>query len=405
MDYASLGAGIITIPNNPAGRKTRALRKVIGAIEDLAMNSITTYAPGRAEVLGNHTDYNEGYVLAMAVDRGTTLTGTPRTDRTVRVHSKELDETETADLDHLAAERVSPWARYILGVVDQFQRNALPVGGFDAEISSNLPLGAGLSSSASLENATVLFLAKAFGAKLDPLQMARISQKAEHDFVGVRCGLLDQIASLMSTAGHATSIDCRTMAVGHVPFDGHISIILANSNVKHALTGGEYNERRSDCEAAAHALGVPFLRDASTERLTARKSLLADRIYHRALHIVGENERVLEGSAALRKGDMARFGELMFESHESSITNFENSCAELDQLVNAARKTPGVYGARLSGGGFGGATINLVEKGREEEVVRALTAALPEVTCLVTDASDGAIAYAANHSAADTVSA
>lgn len=361
------------------------------------MSSVTTYAPGRAELLGNHTDYNEGFVLALAVDRGTTMTGQTRSDRSIRIHSRELGQTEIVNLDTLASEHVSPWSRYVLGVVDQFRRNDLPVEGFEAEISGNLPLGAGLSSSASVENATVLFLAKLFGAQLDPMQMARLSQKAEHDFVGVRCGLLDQIASLMSTAHHATFIDCRTTVVDHVPLDGKVSVILANSNVKHALTGGEYNERRSDCEAAAHALGVAALRDATTEMLQSRQSELADRIYHRALHITGENERVLEGCAALRRGDITRFGELMFLSHQSSIHNFENSCPELDLLVATARKTPGVFGARLSGGGFGGATINLVEAGREEEVVRALTAALPEVTCLVTVAADGALAYAASH--------
>ena len=361
------------------------------------MNSITAYAPGRAELLGNHTDYNEGYVLALAVDRGTTITGHARSDRKIEIHSRVLSKTESIALDQLAAERVSPWSRYTLGVVDQFRRHDLPVEGFQAEITGDLPLGAGLSSSASLENATVLFLAKLFGAKLEPMQMARISQKAEHDFVGVRCGLLDQIASLMSKAHHATFIDCRTTEVGHVPLDGKLSVIIANSNMKHALVGGEYNERRSDCEAAAHALGVSFLRDVSTEMLTSHKSEMADRIYRRALHITGENERVLEGSAALRKGNIARFGELMFASHESSRVNFENSCPELDRLVDAARKTPGVLGARLSGGGFGGATINLIEKGHEEEVVKALTAALPEVTCLVTRASDGALACAASH--------
>jgi len=361
------------------------------------MNSITTYAPGRAELLGNHTDYNEGYVLAVAVERGTTLTGHARSDRKIHVHSRELDKTEVVDIDHLASERVAPWSRYLLGVVDQFRRNELPVEGFDVDISSNLPLGAGLSSSAALENATVLFLAKLFSAKIEPMDMARIAQQAEHDFVGVRCGLLDQIASLMSKAHHATFIDCRTNEVGHVPLDGKTCIVLANSGVKHALVGGEYNERRSDCEAAAHALGVSALRDATTEQLKSRKSELADRIYHRALHITGENERVLEGSAFLRKKDFARFGELMFASHESSRVNFENSCPELDLLVETARNTPGVYGARLSGGGFGGTTINLVEKGHELEVVRALTAALPGVNCLVTPAADGALEYAKSH--------
>jgi galactokinase len=361
------------------------------------MPSVTAYAPGRAELLGNHTDYNEGFVLALAVDRGTTITGKTRSDRQIEIHSRELGKTESIAIDKLLAEHVAPWSRYILGVVDQFRRHDLPIEGFEAEITGNLPLGAGLSSSASLENATVLFLSKLFGAKLEPMQMARLAQKAEHDFVGVRCGLLDQIASLMSKEAHATFIDCRTTEVNWVPLDGTVNVIIANSNVKHALVGGEYNERRSDCEAAAHALGVKFLRDASTEMLKARRDQLADRIYRRALHITGENERVLEGALALRHGKLAAFGELMFQSHESSRVNFENSCAELDVLVAAARKTPGVLGARLSGGGFGGATINLVEKGKEEAVVKALTEALPEATCLVTHGSDGALAYAARH--------
>ncbi len=373
----------------------RGALKVMGTMGE----TISTYAPGRAELLGNHTDYNEGFVLALAVDRGTTIKGQARTDRTLRIHSVELGKTETIALDQLVSESVAPWSRYVLGVVDQFRRQELPIEGFEAEILGNLPLGAGLSSSAALENATVLFLTKLFGAKLEPMQMARLSQKAEHDFVGVRCGLMDQIASLMSKAHHATFIDCRTTDVSHVPLAGEVSVIIANSNAQHELVGGEYNERRSDCEAAAHALSVSFLRDASTEMLKAHQCKMADRIYRRALHITGENERVLEGSAALRKGDLARFGELMFASHESSMRNFENSCPEIDRLVDAARKTPDVLGARISGGGFGGATINLVRKGREDPVLKALTAAVPESTCLVTCASDGAIEYAKKHGA------
>jgi len=358
------------------------------------MNRITTYAPGRAELLGNHTDYNDGYVLAVAVDFGTTLTGHARSDRTIRLSSRELKKSEQADLDKLATEKVADWSRYTFGVVDQFRRNELPVGGFEADISSNLPMGAGLSSSAALENASVLFLLQAFGGKLDALQMAKFSQMAEHDFVGVRCGLLDQIASLMSGAGHATFIDFRTLEVQQVPLSDHVSIVIANSNVKHALVGGEYNQLRADCETAARELKVHALRDASLELLTEQRSLLADRIYRRALHIVGENTRVLAGANALRRGDVAHFGELMYASHESSRFNFENSCAELDQLVEAARKIPGIYGARLSGGGFGGATINLVERSREEEVVKALTRAVPGSACIVTSAADGALAHA-----------
>jgi galactokinase len=355
------------------------------------MSSITTYAPGRAELLGNHTDYNEGFVLAIAVDRGTTFRGKARSDRMIHLQTHEFGKTEIVALDELASEKVAPWSRYVLGVVDQFRRNDLPVEGFEAEISSDLPLGAGLSSSASIENATLLFLVQAFGAQLQPIQMAHLSQMAEHDFVGVRCGLLDQIASLMSHAGHATFIDCRTFEVRHVPLPDKTSLIIANSGVKHALVTGEYNQRRSDCEAAAHALGVKTLRDATAQLLESQKSRLADRIYRRALHIVGENERVLEASKVLQRGNTSRFGELMYASHESSRANFENSCPELDLLVETARRTPGIYGARLSGGGFGGSTINLVEAGREKEVVCALTAAFPDVQCIVTKAANGAL--------------
>ncbi|HEY0256469.1 MAG TPA: galactokinase [Candidatus Methylacidiphilales bacterium] len=355
------------------------------------MHLITTYAPGRAELLGNHTDYNEGFVLAIAVDRGTTLRGQARNDRMIHLHTSERNQREVVELDHLASEKVAPWSRYILGVVDQFRRNELPVEGFEVEITGNLPLGAGLSSSASIENATLLFLTEAFGARLEPIQMATLAQMAEHDFVGVRCGLLDQISSLMSRAGHVTFIDCRTFDVRHVPLPAKIRLIIANSGVKHALVAGEYNQRRADCEAAARALGVKTLREVSVKMLEAEKSRLADRIYHRARHIVGENERVLMGSEALRQGDVTRFGELMFDSHESSRMNFENSCPELDLLVETARRTPGIHGARLSGGGFGGATINLVEAGHENEAVHALTAALPNVQCLITKAADGAL--------------
>jgi galactokinase len=256
-------------------------------------------------------------------------------------------------------------------------------------------MGAGLSSSAALENVMVLFLSRAFGAKLDPLQMAKFSQMAEHDFVGVRCGLLDQITSLSSKAGHATLIDCRSFKIDFVPLDVKVSLIIANTGVKHSLVEGEYNARREDCEEAAQRLGVKALRDVSSELLEAHRNKLGDRIYRRALHIVGENERVLAGAEALRAHDFNQFGELMFKSHESSRLNFENSCPELDELVSIARRTPGVHGARLSGGGFGGATINLVEKGREEEIVKAFSAAMPRVKCLITSAADGALAHAA----------
>jgi galactokinase len=357
---------------------------------------IRAFAPGRAELLGNHTDYNEGYVLAIAVDQGMTLTGRSRADSTVRLRSRALAGEVVVKLDQLAAAELPGWARYSLGVVDQFRRRGLSLAGFDAEIESDLPMGAGLSSSAALENATGLFLLRAFGGSLPPLEIARLSQQAEHDFVGVRCGLLDQIASLMSRAGHVTFIDCRTYRVEHIPLPKEVAIIMAHSGSTHALPEGAYNSRRADCEAAARALNVPFLRDVDSDRLRAEKAQLPDRVYRRAQHIVGENERVLAAAAALRRGEIAEFGRLMFESHKSSRVNFENSCPELDTLVTAARSIPGVWGARLSGGGFGGATINLVERARKEEVVRALASAFPAVRCLITSAANGALADSRN---------
>ena len=357
----------------------------------------SAYAPGRVELLGNHTDYNDGYVLAFAVDRGVTITGKPRDDRMIRLHSIELNQTQTVALDRFAAEKVAAWSRYPLGVVDQFRRHEVPVKGFDAEITGNLPLGAGLSSSAALENATVLFLLKAFGGKLNPRQIALFSQMAEHDFVGIRCGLLDQLTSLMSRSGHAAFVDCRSFDVDHVPLNGEaVSLLIAQTGVKHALVEGEYDSRRTDCEETARLLGVRALRDLSMAQLISARNRLPDVLYRRALHVVGENERVLAGVEALRRNDFAAFGKLMFLSHESSRVHFENSCPELDQLVEAARQTPGVFGARLSGGGFGGATINLVAKGRETELVAALTSALPNVSCFGTAAADGALAHAEN---------
>jgi galactokinase len=356
------------------------------------MITCSAFAPGRAELLGNHTDYNEGFILALAVEPGITITGRRRGDDTVTLRSGEL--RAEADLNHLAAERVAGWARYVLGVVDVFRRHGLTVGGFDAEIASNLPMGAGLSSSAALENATGLLLQKLFELELTPLRLAKFSQLAEHDFVGVRCGLMDQATSLLSRRDHAIHLDCRTDAITCVPLGAQAAFVIAQTGVHHALTGGEYNERRADCEAAARALGVPALRDVSPGMLETQRGALAGRVYRRALHVVGENARVAAGAEALRRGDLAAFGALMFESHESSRVHFENSCVELDELVAAARTIPGIYGARLTGGGFGGATINLVERGREEEVAARLARVLPTASCLITRAADGAWALA-----------
>ncbi|SDT98495.1 galactokinase [Verrucomicrobium sp. GAS474] len=352
---------------------------------------IQSYAPGRAELLGNHTDYNDGLVLAIAVDRGVTLTGTVRSDDALFIAAPEMGDAYEGSLAALAPEGEKTWANYLLGVVAQFQKRGLAVGGVDLRIESDLPPGAGLSSSAALETSTAFFLAHAFGHDaLTLLERAKIGQAAEHQYVGVKCGLLDQIASIFSKAGQTTVIDCRSFEVRNAPLAPGVSFVIANSGVKHALVAGEYNERREACEEAARTLGLKALRDIDPETLEKRAGELSPSALKRARHVVGEIDRVARGTAFLEAGDMAAFGRLMFASHESSIVNFENSCPELDALVAAAKRVEGCHGARLSGGGFGGATINLVAAGREEALIQALEAAVPGTKCLVTKAADGA---------------
>jgi galactokinase len=346
---------------------------------------IEVYAPGRAELLGNHTDYNEGYVLAIAVDRGTTVQGEPRKDSRIRIKSETLGASYDTDLAGLKPSISDPWSNYIVGVVAQFKKHHLPIGGFDIVVSSNLPIGAGLSSSASLEVATALFLQTAFNLDVPPLETAKMAQAAEHEYAGVKCGLLDQIAALYGRENAVTFIDCRTYEVRNITVPHGGAFVIANSGAKHALVTGEYNERRASCEAAAHALGVPFLRDIDPAALESHKHKLTPQQLRRARHVVGENHRVQQGIEALRKGDSRQFGELMFESHESSRIHFENSCPELDALVEKARKIPGIWGARLSGGGFGGATINWVDAAHAQEIVSSLGK-----ECLITSAAKGA---------------
>ena len=340
----------------------------------------TAYAPGRVELLGNHTDYNEGVVLSAAIDRGVTLKGERTGSSRVALCSTTLAQTYVADATALAPSKEHEWANYLLGVLDVFQKNGLPVGGFTAEVSSNLPLGAGLSSSAALEVSTAMLLQKLFGLNLDRLTIAKFCRRAENEFVGVNCGLLDQVSSAFGKAGHAIFLDCRNETVETTPFPAGVELLITQCGVPHRLAGGEYNERRLQCFDAAERLGAKALRDVSSAQLEASKSVLPELSYRRAAHIVGENERVLRGVEALRHGDVKSFGALMFASHESSRVNFENSTPELDTLVEIARELPGVLGSRLTGGGFGGATVALIETDKAPAIAEALVAKYKEQT-------------------------
>lgn len=361
--------------------------------------AVVAYAPGRVEILGNHTDYNEGLVLSAAIDSGTCFAVAPAGGATCRLTAGDLMREVRFEVGRPAPVRSDTWANYCLGVL----AGLLPRGtfrqGFDALFFGNIPQGSGLSSSAALEISTALALARLYAIEADPISLARIAQQAEHTFAGVKCGLLDPISSLFGRAGMLVQTDFRTLEIARVPFGSEAVLLIGNTHAKHALVDGAYNERRADCEAAtAHFQRVlphpvTALRDVSWAEWEAHRGGLDARATRRAAHPIGENARVLQGAELLARGDRAGFGALMFASHESSQRYFENSCPELDLLVAAARRIPGVLGARLTGGGFGGSIVALVAADAAAQAARLLEQAYAErygTPCDVIEAHPGA---------------
>ena len=338
------------------------------------MRSASAYAPGRVELLGNHTDYNQGVVLAAAIDRGLTVAGSSRDDNIISLRASGPNARLEIKIDDLRPQTEQRWANYPLGVVQQLQRAGHVIRGFEAEVSGDVPSGAGLSSSAAFEVATAGFLMKLYGLELDPLEVAKLCQRAENEFVGVKSGLLDQATSVFGRANHLVHLDFQTDAITTVPFPPDFALVIADSGKKHNLLQSKYNTRREECAAAAKALGVAALRDVTPERLAEARASLDPVLHKRAAHIVGENTRVWQATEALRAGDAAAIGALMNASHESSRTNFENSTPELDALVEVARATPGVLGSRLTGGGFGGGTVTLVPAAEAEKIAEQVRA-------------------------------
>lgn len=319
-----------------------------------------SFAPGRVELLGNHTDYNEGFVLSAAIELGTTVRARPRSRGFVlRSESHETVETERL-------ERTGTWADYCLGVIALLQGEGIWAGALEIEVQSDLPSGMGLSSSAALEVATAFLVCDMAGRFLPPLDLARLCRRAENEFVGVACGLLDQATSIFGENGRILFLDFRQETYRTLPFPPGCAMLAIHSGVKHALVGGEYNERRQACMEAARRLGAAALRDVNEQQLETAG--LPEKILARARHVVGENRRVLEALGALESADAATFGALMLESHASSRTHFENSTPELDCLVELTAAQEGVFGARLTGGGFGG---GIVAVGIEEALRRA----------------------------------
>lgn len=362
-------------------------------------------SPGRVNLIGEHTDYNGGFVFPAALTLATTVLARPRSDRKIRLVATDLKTLVEADLDDLQAGRGLKWGNYQLGVADELQKAGYFLVGCDLLYDDKVPLASGLSSSAAIEVATAFTLVS-LGAgnavAIDPIEMAKISQTAEHNFVGVMCGIMDQFASAMGKKDHAIFLDCRTLAYEWVPLvmEG-VSIVIANTNKKRSLGEGKYNERRSQCEQGLEILKQALpeatcLRDVSAEAFEKHGRLIADPVIrNRVAHIVYEDDRVLRSVEALKSGDLVLFGQLMNQSHDSLRDLYEVTGKELDALVDAFRKVDGVIGARMTGAGFGGCAVALVRNEAveicEREVGAAYRAAIGyDTTFYVSDAGDGA---------------
>jgi galactokinase len=336
-------------------------------------------APGRVNLIGEHTDYNDGFVMPVAIDRGTRVSVSPRTDQRLIVHSETTGETVEAPLDPSRLQPRRHWSDYVFGVAKELMAAGVPVTGAGLRITSNVPLGAGLSSSASLEVAVAGALLEASGQSMDKTELAKLCQRAENTFVGARCGIMDPFIATHGRAGHTLMLDCRTLDCKLLRLAADIQLVICNTMVKHSVAAGAYNTRRAECEAAAQALAarmphVSALRDVSAEDLERHADALTDVQLRRARHVVSENARVAAAAAALEAGEVERFRALMAGSHRSLRDDFDVSCPELDLMVDLAAACDGVFGARMTGGGFGGCTINLVAADDTTVVVETLRA-------------------------------
>lgn len=317
-------------------------------------------APGRVNIIGEHTDYNDGYVLPCAIDFAAYIAAAPRPDRKINVASLNFDTGFEFDLDESDQTPIRGWAKYVQGAALVLERKGYRLQGADLLIDAEVPAGAGLSSSAALEISAAFALAALSGHRVDRMELAKIGQEAEHEFAGVKTGIMDQFVSVFGEAGHAIFLDCRSFEYTKVPFPSG-SFVICNTKIKHDLAEGEYNKRREECESAARFFGKTSLRDVSREDFEARAGQMPETLRKRACHVILENQRVLDAVKALDRNDLPALGRLIDASHESLSGDYEVSCRELDLMVRLARKQPGVLGARMMGGGFGGSTINLVD--------------------------------------------
>jgi galactokinase len=333
-------------------------------------------APGRVNLIGEHTDYNEGFVLPMAIDRYTILAGDRNTKREVTLHSVTTGETANFSVRAPVQPGQPSWSNYVRGVVAGFQERGFKVSGFDAIIDSTVPFGGGVSSSAALEVATATLLEALTGQKLDPIEKALLCQKAEHAFAGVPCGIMDQFTSVLAQQDHALLLDCRSREATPVRMtDSAITVLIINSNVRHKLVDGVYASRRKQCEDAARVLKVGALRDATLPELEAARAALDPVVFRRARHVITENERTLQAARFIQAGDWPKVGELMYASHASLRDDYKVSCLELDTIVECAQslgEPEGVIGCRMTGAGFGGCAVSLVRTSAVQTIGRKI---------------------------------
>ncbi len=323
-------------------------------------------SPGRVNLIGEHTDYNMGFVLPAAIDKVIYLAVTPRSDNNCKIFAYDKNEFYEVSIEDIKRSE-KEWANYLLGVVDQLKRGGYQFSGFNCVFGGNIPIGAGLSSSAALEAGLAFALNHIFNLEIDKLSLVKMSQKAENEFVGVKCGIMDQYINIFGKSGHVLRIDCRSLEKDYFPFDyNNISIVLFDTNVSHSLATSEYNQRRKECSDGIKIIKtdhpkIESLRDVSPELLNEYKSRLNLVIYKRCKYVVEENARLMKACDALSVHDLKVFGALMYQSHEGLSQDYEVSCKELDFLVEILKENPYIYGSRMMGGGFGGCTINLIE--------------------------------------------
>jgi galactokinase len=334
-------------------------------------------APGRVNLVGEHTDYNDGFVMPAAVGFSTYVAIAARRDRKLAIHSEEFSGSFEFDLDNLPQQRMGAWCDYVLGVASILQGSGHKLQGSNLLVHGEVPIGAGLSSSAALEVSSALALTSLIGLQLPLPDLAKLCQRAENMFVGARVGIMDQFVSCMGKAGHAFLLDCRSLEFQFVPIPAGIQFVVCNTMVKHDLSTGAYNTRREECEAGVRYFAkknpaIRALRDVSVELLNQYAPDLPETIRKRCEHVVRENQRTREAAYALTAGDLKRVGELMRESHRSLRDLYEVSCEELDIMVESAQDLAGFCGGRMTGGGFGGCTVNLVREENSQDFARQI---------------------------------